>query len=148
MLQCGLQEGLSPISSTNQHCGHSATVIIISNPLSVEDILKYVENYIIYQSLTFAGHFVCIQHIVLRNERGLNKRNYLGELLSLVGQTHFAKCLTKLKRRTSPVAHVDQHVENPQELLGQRQRHGRVTMCEVLHQFRNARRNERSMPPL
>jgi ribosomal protein L13E len=33
------------------------------------------------------------------------------------GQTHFAKNLTKLKRRTATIAHVNQNVENPKELL-------------------------------
>jgi len=63
-------------------------------------------------------------------------------------QTYFAKYLTKLKRRTTPIAHVDKYVENPQELLGQSQCHGRVTMCDVLDQLRDARRNERSEPAL
>lgn len=61
-------------------------------------------------------------------------------LLDGLGQTHFAKCLTKLKRRTTPIAHVDQYVENSKELLGKSQRHRCVTMCEMLHQFGNARR--------
>ncbi len=61
-------------------------------------------------------------------------------------QANLPKRLAKLKRRASPVAHVDQHVEDPQELLSQNQRHRCVTMCEVLHQLRDARRNERSMP--
>lgn len=50
---------------------------------------------------------------------------------------NLAKYLAKLKRRTSPIAHVNQHVKDPQELLSQSQRHRRVAMCEVLHQLRN-----------
>ena len=68
--------------------------------------------------------------------------------LGLRRQCNLAERLTKLKRRTSSVAHIDQHVENPQELLSESQRHRRVAMCEVLHQRRNVRWNECSMPTL
>lgn len=33
--------------------------------------------------------------------------------LELGRQTNLTERLTKLKRRTTPIAHVDQHVENP-----------------------------------
>jgi hypothetical protein len=68
--------------------------------------------------------------------------------LRLGRQTNLAERLTKLKRCTSPIAHVDQPVEDPQELLGQIHSDGRITTREVLHQFRDARRNIGSMPTL
>lgn len=52
-----------------------------------------------------------------RNTEGGHLPNHGDRRLELGWQSNLAERLTKLKRGTSPVAHVDQNVENSQELL-------------------------------
>lgn len=60
--------------------------------------------------------------------------------LGIRRQSNLAKYRAKLKCRISHVVHVAPHVETPQKLMSQNQRHWRVTMCEVLHWLCDARR--------
>ena len=55
----------------------------------------------------------------------------------------FPKCFALLKGGAAAVAHVHQQVEDAEKLLAEGGRHRRVSSSEMLHETRDARRQER-----
>ena len=71
-----------------------------------------------------------------------------GKLGVLRADLNLAEALTELKRSASPVAHIDQQVNDAKKLLPQLERHGRLAVRKVLDQTGNARGDGRAVPAL
>ena len=71
-----------------------------------------------------------------------------GKLGVLRADLNLAEALTELKRSASPVAHIDQQVNDAKKLLPQLERHGRLAVRKVLDQTGNARGEGRAAPAL